>query len=106
MLICRREAHLPFDRTFPEDAYPEYLTKDMLAAGYKKWAQTYGIVSSHPTIISHNDDNIPREHILLHKACLWVLGYGTREMGAEGSAAWKRDNSTLLLRSFCNGSRI
>lgn len=39
----REFAHLPFERTFPKDSYPEFLTKDMLSVGYKKWAQTYGI---------------------------------------------------------------
>jgi thioredoxin reductase len=38
----REYAHLPFDRTFP-DNYQEYLTKDDLAQGYKDWVAKFGI---------------------------------------------------------------
>ncbi|KPM39840.1 hypothetical protein AK830_g6729 [Neonectria ditissima] len=38
----REFAHLPFDRTFPA-SYPEFLTKDNLASGYRNWATKYDI---------------------------------------------------------------
>lgn len=39
----RAYAHLPFDRTFPENEYQEYLTKDDLARGYRAWSTKYGV---------------------------------------------------------------
>ncbi|OGM49640.1 hypothetical protein ABOM_001850 [Aspergillus bombycis] len=39
----REYAHLPFDRTFPGDRYPEFLTKDDLAGGYREWTARFGI---------------------------------------------------------------
>jgi hypothetical protein len=36
-------AHLPFERTFGPE-HPEYLTKDILAQGYKDWVDRYEIV--------------------------------------------------------------
>ena len=41
-----RSAHLPFDRTFGPE-YGEYLCKNSLAEGHRKWAAKYGIVSVH-----------------------------------------------------------
>ncbi|KAF5636969.1 dimethylaniline monooxygenase (n-oxide forming) [Fusarium tjaetaba] len=38
----REYSHLPFDRTFGPE-YGEYLGKDELAKGHKKWAEKYGI---------------------------------------------------------------
>ncbi|KAH8652009.1 hypothetical protein BGZ61DRAFT_374837 [Ilyonectria robusta] len=38
----REFAHLPFERTFPA-SYPEFLPKDDLASGYRKWASKYDI---------------------------------------------------------------
>lgn len=40
---CREYAHLPFDRTFPEGKYQEFLTKDDLAQGYQDWCTKFGI---------------------------------------------------------------
>lgn len=39
----REYAHLPFDRTFPEDKYQEFMTKDELAQGYQDWCAKFGI---------------------------------------------------------------
>ena len=38
-------AHLPFEKTFGSEDLPFYLGKDILAKGYKEWAEKYGIVS-------------------------------------------------------------
>ncbi|CZR43891.1 uncharacterized protein FPRO_13699 [Fusarium proliferatum ET1] len=54
----REYSHLPFDRTFGSD-YGEYLGKDELARGHKKWAEKYGIdiwLSTNVTSGSWNDD--------------------------------------------------
>lgn len=37
-------AHLPFERTF-SSKYPEWLSKDDLAEGYRDWVAKHGIVS-------------------------------------------------------------
>ncbi|KIY01279.1 uncharacterized protein Z520_02831 [Fonsecaea multimorphosa CBS 102226] len=42
--------HLPFDRTFPPH-YPEYLTKDDLAQGYRDWAKKFRINTWHSTTV-------------------------------------------------------
>ena len=42
-VLTSPEAHLPFDRTFP-DSYPDYLPKNDLATGYSDWAKKYNIV--------------------------------------------------------------
>lgn len=39
----REFGHLPFERTFTDPPYPEYLTKDHLAEGYQNWAAKYNI---------------------------------------------------------------
>ncbi|KAH8798538.1 putative flavin-containing monooxygenase [Xylogone sp. PMI_703] len=39
----REYAHLPFERTFTADKYPEWLSKDHLAAAYEDWCERYGI---------------------------------------------------------------
>ncbi|EGC41655.1 flavin-containing monooxygenase [Histoplasma capsulatum var. duboisii H88] len=39
----RAYAHLPFERTFPGDSYPELLSKYDLAKCYKLWADKFGI---------------------------------------------------------------
>lgn len=39
----REYAHLPFDRTFPDDKYQEFLTKDDLARGYRDWCAKFGV---------------------------------------------------------------
>jgi hypothetical protein len=37
------EGHLPFEKTFGPE-YSEFLTKDHLSEGYKRWVKKYGIV--------------------------------------------------------------
>jgi hypothetical protein len=44
-------AHPPFENTFGSEDLPFYLGKDILAKGYKKWAEKYGIVSSITTYL-------------------------------------------------------
>lgn len=39
----REFGHLPFEKTFTDPPYPEYLTKDQLAEGYQRWAAKYNI---------------------------------------------------------------
>lgn len=39
----RESSHLPFERTFTPN-YPEWLTKDDLADGFKAWSEKYGLV--------------------------------------------------------------
>jgi Pyridine nucleotide-disulphide oxidoreductase len=39
---AREYAHLPFERTFGPE-YPEFLTKNHLAAGYRKYVEKFGI---------------------------------------------------------------
>ncbi|KAI1066772.1 hypothetical protein LB506_012195 [Fusarium annulatum] len=54
----REYSHLPFDRTFGSE-YGEYLGKDELAKGHKKWAEKYGIniwLSTNVTSGSWNED--------------------------------------------------
>ncbi|KAL9560680.1 hypothetical protein ACKAV7_015171 [Fusarium commune] len=54
----REYSHLPFDRAFGSE-YGEYLGKDELAKGHKKWAEKYGIniwLSTNVTSGSWNED--------------------------------------------------
>lgn len=41
--LHNKPGHLPFERTFGPDL-PQYLSKDVLAKGYKEWVEKFDIV--------------------------------------------------------------
>jgi hypothetical protein len=66
---------LPFERTFGPK-YPEWLTKDDLAEGYKEWASKYDIVGFQPTPAQKNSfSDLPfSEYLDRNNHSIWKLG--------------------------------
>ncbi|KAL1970059.1 hypothetical protein VTN77DRAFT_6464 [Rasamsonia byssochlamydoides] len=71
----REYAHLPFDRTFTPD-YPEWLTKNDLARGYKKWVTKYGINVWLSTNLESGIWDESRKR--------WILQLGNRHADGDG----------------------
>lgn len=61
--------HLPFERTFLADE-PEFLPKDDVAKGYRKWVAKYGIVSLRCRLFTSAQSDLPSQNVWLSTTLL------------------------------------